>query len=186
MKLLLIIHATSWSDKYQQAKNGIDEIITSCNHEVIEIIQARKDIYDKRYLTHQGKIYTHDEISPVNFIKHQLFGDRPLIPNVVEEIILCGGVFNTTGGGCFNVLFDYLVNYLVKNNIHCNIIIPLNCLYYESKVDINDSKQVIQYIKDLICKLTLNNADFNLYYDRYKTESKHPLINVYVIQIKKQ
>jgi len=178
MKLLFIVHATSWSDKEIMAKEGIKNVLTNEKFDnIIEVIQSREDIYEKRYLTHNGIIYKHPDISPVNFFKDKLFNN--LFP-LVDEVTIVGGTFNTTGGGCFNVAFDFLINYYVKNKKTTKINIIPNCIYNSDHQIFSDELIFEQCLKDLIWKLNKSNISFSFIYNDIKIINKDALIKIKV------
>ena len=178
MKLIFIIHATSWCDKDSIAKDGIIEILANEKfHHVIEVIHSRDDIYEKRYLLHDGIIFKHQEISPVNFFKNKLFKD--IFP-LADEVTIVGGTFNKTGGGCFNVAFDYLINYYSKKNKQVKINILSNCLYNSDHQDFSDKFIFEQYLKDLVWKLCKSSIGFNLIYNDIKIINNDALITIEV------
>ncbi|MFQ6042859.1 MAG: hypothetical protein ACE5PV_18530, partial [Candidatus Poribacteria bacterium] len=140
--------------------------------QIIEVIQSRPDIRSARYLSHKGLIFEHDEITPVSFFREKLFGESPLFP-VADAITLVGGVFNSTGGGCLNAAFDYLIRYQQRIDHPCAITIPVWATYQASGElafqDIRDNcqyqYQVEQVTKDLVWKMLIAKISFELIVD---------------------
>jgi len=128
--ILMIMHATSWSDKWMEAKEGINQLIENMMFDrVIEFIQERSDIYQKRYSIHNGEIHTHKEISPVPYLNQNLFNildEINLVSN--DTITICGGVYNESEG-CLNVLLHKLNDYLQQRKLKISIIIPKFAIY---------------------------------------------------------
>ena len=173
MKVLFIVHATAWSDKQCVAKRPIQHLISHQHFDqIIEVIQSRTDIRGARYLNHRGLVFEHDEITPVPFSREKLFGEEPLFP-VANAITLVGGVFNSTGGGCLNVAFDYLIRYQQRIGNPCMITIPIWATYRASGEpafqDFRDNcqyqYQVEQVMKDLVWKMLIAKISFELIVD---------------------
>lgn len=167
LKVLFIVHETAWSDKSSAAKNGTQKLIDEGQYdEIIEIIQSRQDIYERRYLKHNGKIYKHESISPTSFLSDVLFGGQPIFPLNADEITLVGGCVNSTGGGCLNEAFEYLIKYLHTFNKKCTINLPFHCTYqagmdgsWKERFDME------QVVKDLTWKMLIKSIDFTVSID---------------------
>lgn len=161
-----------------KAKDGILKLLSNEKFDnIIEVIQSRIDIYDKRYLSHDGIIFKHYEISPVNFLKNKLFYD---LFTLVDEVTIVGGTFNTTVGGCFNVAFDYLVNYYLKYNRKVTINILSNCVYNSDQQDFSDKFLFEQHLKDLIWKLSKSKICYNFIYNDIRIINKKALISIQI------
>ena len=140
MNVLFIVHATAWSDKESIAKEPIQRLISEGRFDqIIEIIQSRPDIKDQRYLSHDGLVLEHDEISPVPFLANTLFGENPVFP-AADSVAVVGGWFNA-GEGCLNVAFEHMVRYYQRIGGHCEITVPLSATYRRAEVE--------QCVKDL-------------------------------------
>lgn len=173
MKVLFIVHATAWSDKKCTAKSSIQHLISHEHFDqIIEVIQSRTDIRSARYLNHGGLVLEHDEVTPVPFFREKLFGEQPLFP-VADEITLVGGVLNSTGGGCLNVAFDYLIRYQQRIGNSCTITIPIQATYRADGEpafqDFRDNcqyqYQVEQFMKELVWKMLTAKISFELIMD---------------------
>ena len=76
---------------------------------------------------------------------------------------LVGGVLNQTGGGCLNVAFRHLVEFLVVMALPCVVTIPLNATYGEGGArPYAGSTELQQVLKDLAWKLLIAGAKFTL------------------------
>lgn len=121
-KILMIMHATSWCDKTNKAKIKIQRLIDSDSYDVIiEFIPDRQDIFNKRYLTHNGIIVRHDEISPLPYLENHLSTLLESIELSDNDVIhVAGGVYNDLGG-CLNYLHRYMCNYVNKTGVKLDI-----------------------------------------------------------------
>lgn len=162
MQVLFIVHATAWSDKERSVSIPIQNLIAFGNFDrIVEIVQSRPDIVEGRYLSHEGQVLQHDEISPVPFFEEKLFGKDQLFPTA-NSVTLVGGVFNTTGGGCLNVAFDHLVKYQRRMERPCIVNIPIWATYQAGgEQGWEDGQQVKQVTKDLIWKLLTAEFSFS-------------------------
>jgi len=173
VEVLLIVHATSWSDKRRTAERPIAQLIVSGGFDsIIEIIPSRPDIKAARYLSHDGQVLEHDDITPVPFLRDQLFGDRPLFP-AADRVTLVGGVINDTGGGCLNVTFDFLVRYLCRLSKYSTITVPIHATYSaEQAANWEDLFEIEQITKDLVWKMFTAKASFELIFANRQLEAR--------------
>jgi len=179
VKVLFIVHATAWSDKGSSAKEPIQRLISESDFDrIIEIIQARGDIKDKRYLSHDGLVLEHEEISPVPFLAQRLFGEDPIFP-VADSVTLVGGVFNSSGG-CLNVAFEYLVRHHKMISRPCEITIPVSATYRAQGEPWQDAFQVEQCVKDLAWRVLSAGIAFGLEMDGSERlcRGEDPLIRI--------
>lgn len=188
MDVLFIVHATAWCDKGCVARDPIQSLIsTEQFDQIIEVIPSRPDVRDARYLDHPGLLIEHEGISPVQFFKVELFGEKAVFP-IADEITLVGGVFNPTGGGCFNVAFDHLIRYQRRLDHPCTINIPIRATYQANKkpcpknVDrhVYYMGQVEQLIKDLVWKMLVARVSFEFTVDDGDPIpcDQHPLVKL--------
>ena len=183
MQVLLIVHATAWSDKTCAAKAPIQQLIASGRFDqILEVIQVRPDIRAGRYLQHQGLLLEHAEVSPVPFFREQLFGATPLFP-VADHITLVGGVFNATGGGCLNEAFDFLIRSQHRRRQPTRLTLPLRATYREHGHRWSDQPmEVGQVIKDIAWKLLRAHVPFALRVDEEEpvTSGQEALVTVHI------
>lgn len=132
--------------------------------QVIEVIQSRQDIYSQRYIEHDGQILQHSDVSPVPFFQQELFTSNHRFP-LADEVVLVGGVLNSTGGGCLNVAFDFLIRYYALIGHRSKVTVPIFATYSPSDVPTWDQDfpfWVHQAAKDLSWKLLSARIPFEV------------------------
>jgi len=147
LRVLFIVHATAWSDKESAAREPIQRLINEGTFDqIIEIIQSRPDIRGQRYLSHDGLVLEHDEISPVPFLRDRLFGDDPIFPPA-KSVTLVGGWLNA-GEGCLNVAFEHMARCFVRIGRSCEITIPLSATYRSAEAEscIGDLQRILSSV----------------------------------------
>jgi len=161
VNVLFIAHATSWSDRASTAKTAIQRLIDEGQFDqIIEVVQSHFDIKKQRYLTHDGLVLEHNEISPVQFLSERLFGEEPIFPTA-DEVTLVGGVLNS-GGGCLNYAFEHLIRFHKRVGRKCRITIPVAAAYRAKGESWEDPMQVEQCAKDLAWRLLRAEIPFTL------------------------
>lgn len=129
-QILMIMHATSWSDKLERAKISLNDLVHSCQFEkIIEFLPNNEEIIQKRYVSHNGDLFIHDEISPVPYLNKyfdQIMSDLDLADG--DPILLAGGVRNGTGG-CLDYLYRYVERYIDENNLHIKVSVVTEATY---------------------------------------------------------
>ncbi|MHB8997090.1 MAG: hypothetical protein ACYC63_17730 [Armatimonadota bacterium] len=134
-------------------------------HRIVELVPARPDIQASRYLSHEGEVLEHVEISPVPFLCETLLSPEPLIP-AADNVVLVGGQLNSTGGGCLNVAFDHLVRYLSRQGTSSTIRLPMRAAYSnENSRGWRDPLWTQQVAEDLAQKMACAGIAFELSLD---------------------
>ena len=169
MRVLFIVHATSWCDKDRRAEPMVRQLI-SCGRfdQIIEVTSSEPEARGARYANHAGLVLEHGGVTPVPFFRDELFGEAPLFPTA-DAVTLVGGVLNSGGGGCLNVAFDFLVKHQQRLVRACEITIPIWATYPAWKEPWwEDPWRVEQVIKDLVWKMLAAEIPFELVMDDAK------------------